>query len=725
MAERRGNNGCATPVDAEGKRSRRLGIRVKLFAAFGAVAGLTVLASAVGVVSYEDVGQTLGGITQINLPAMAESLRLAKSSAEIAAVAPALIAASDMKERAATLAALQADQQDLNRAIDALAATPGGADAVAPLKKVAGELDENLAQLAATVEQRLALRDQHVAMAKQIRDSHDKLAEALAPLVDDAGFDLATGLQTAADGLAGKQTKTHLNDLADALQAMLELRADSNLVLGLLLEAANVPSKDELTPLIDGFNAAANRTDKSLRALKSEAISGALRDPVVKLLQYGRSEKSNIFDLRRRELEAISIGEHGLAANREIGGRLEQAVSSLVTRSEEAANMAAGDTATAIEHGRVVLVSIAAMSLLVAIVIGVFYIGTSVVRRLGALRRSMALIAAGNLEAAIPQGGRDEIAEMASALVVFRDNGRAIKEAEAAAARERQRMAEQRRADLLSLAEGLEASVKSVVESVSSAAGAMRDTAGAMVGTADEAARQAAAVRDASAAASGNVQTVASATEELSATTVQIAQQVSESAKVASRAVAETQRTSATVRSLTAAAQKIGDVVEMINDIAAQTNLLALNATIEAARAGDAGKGFAVVASEVKSLAEQTGKATEEISDQIREIQDATRGAVDAIEDITQIIVRINEIATSVAAAVDQQEATTHDIARNVQQAANGTQSVSENIAGVTRSAEDTGKAADLVLAAAGELAGEADRLRGEVDRFLRGVRAR
>jgi methyl-accepting chemotaxis protein len=179
------------------------------------------------------------------------------------------------------------------------------------------------------------------------------------------------------------------------------------------------------------------------------------------------------------------------------------------------------------------------------------------------------------------------------------------------------------------------------------------------------------------------------------------------------------------MQSLTAAAQKIGDVVKLINKIASQTNLLALNATIEAARAGEAGKGFAVVATEVKLLAAQTARATAEISGQIKEIQGATRGAVVAIEDITQIIGRINEIATTVAASVEEQEATTREIARNVQEAASGTQTVSHNIAGVTSTAGETGKAANLVLTSAGELASQSDRLRDEVDRFLSGIRAR
>jgi methyl-accepting chemotaxis protein len=277
---------------------------------------------------------------------------------------------------------------------------------------------------------------------------------------------------------------------------------------------------------------------------------------------------------------------------------------------------------------------------------------------------------------------------------------------------------------LARMAEAFEANVGRLAGKLSAGAAELQATAQSMSATAATASRQASGVSAASEKATNGVQTVAAAAGELTSSIQEISRQVAQSANITGKAVADARRTDTIVRALAEGAQKIGDVVQLITGIAAQTNLLALNATIEAARAGDAGKGFAVVASEVKSLANQTARATEDISAQIAQIQSATGEAVQAIRSISTTIDEVSTIAATIATAVEGQGHATTEISRNVQQAESGTQEVSATIVSVSRATDETGAAAGQVLGAASDFSRQAEELTAQVDRFMKEVRA-
>ncbi|MEA1648894.1 methyl-accepting chemotaxis protein [Nitrospirillum sp. BR 11164] len=369
------------------------------------------------------------------------------------------------------------------------------------------------------------------------------------------------------------------------------------------------------------------------------------------------------------------------------------------------------------------------MLMLTAIVVGAgglvaYLLARSIAKPLKLMTERMGRLADGDLTVDIPLlNDRHEIGRLARALEVFKRNG--LRNAELTQAQQAEQQEKLRRQEAVeaSLADFQQRTAR-VLSNVVHASEDVRNHSSGLADMATQSRGMVEMANHASAETTGNVQMIASAAEELAAAVGEVNSQVTRSTDIAERAVAQAEQTGVTMQGLADAAQSIGNIIQVIQEIAGQTNLLALNATIEAARAGEAGKGFAVVASEVKTLASQTTKATDEIQGYITGIQQETTRAVEAIGSIATVVGDMRTIATAIASAMEQQGATTSEIARNINQAAMGTQQVSTNIVGVAGAAEQTSQSANALHTASEALRQDADALNAEITGFFARLRA-
>jgi methyl-accepting chemotaxis protein len=347
-----------------------------------------------------------------------------------------------------------------------------------------------------------------------------------------------------------------------------------------------------------------------------------------------------------------------------IGRKLDSALEGMITLNQQGADEAVKEATRVYDQSQTIVASIIVLSLLLTLILA-WALTRSIVRPISEALSVAQTIAGGNLTAHITHQGRDEPAQLLTALSTMQQNLRSTIRGISESSQQLASAAE----EMSSVMEQSTRSLQAQNDEIELAATAVTEMSAAV----DEVASNAVSTSEASRASDADSQ--------------HGHRQVSETIESIQGLVDEVMDASTQAQGLADQAQDISKVLEVIRGIAGQTNLLALNAAIEAARAGEAGRGFAVVADEVRSLAQRTQDSTQEIEQMISSIQTGTQqtvgamqnsatqaeqtlqrasGAGQALEKITAAISQINQRNLVIASAAEQQSLVAREVDRSL-----------------------------------------------------------
>ncbi len=413
------------------------GIANRLFLAFAGVAALSLLAGGIGWMVLRNVEQAQTTIVEQAMPAAVAAQEIAEAAAQIVARGPLLTNAPDQETRAAEAAVLSAAVGDLQARLDGIAASGLPSEALGDLRGVAGALAGNLERQESLVAERLVLEEK---IRAQIADGLGTVAE-LSALSDTMTSNAASGAtvlisnlyELAEDPARVEETFEALDRLVEAdlffMERMFEMRMRVA-ELGLLLNQLGRAASDAEIAEIDGRFARNMRILQRRVAGIDDPIRRSQAGKLIGALQLLTARGADVFDRRARVLALAGALSDLAGDNRALSATMRAQVEGLVESSQDLASRASAGAGRAVETGLLTLLLQTLAFVGIAGLIAWVYVRGNVIRRLSALHQVMRRLAAGDLEVAVPGGGRDELTEMSGTLQVFKDQALAKRELE-------------------------------------------------------------------------------------------------------------------------------------------------------------------------------------------------------------------------------------------------------------------------------------------------------
>ena len=398
----------------------RLRISTQLYTAFGVLVAVVVVAGMVGWYSFDRVGEAQRHVNEGSVPALVAAFGVAQQSGALAAAAPRLAASATQLELTYTAISIEENQRAFNAQMTALAAAGAGGDQeqFERIRAQGKSLVSNLAGVQDLMWEQLSLQEQHGRIRARLASLSRELAGVLVPAIDDQLFYAVTGYREL-DAAPAPRSEHFSEAEFRRYRHLAEMQADTVISFEIIGSAINVSDISLLEPLRERLEAADNRIAERFARLQPVELRHRLEPYFDRLRDLGTGPEGSI-NTRARQLELDERREQLFTQNQNVALELVRNVESLVGAARESAVAATSASEEAILTGRNLLLWLSAASAVGAALVSWLFVGRVIIRRLAWLSERMRQMADGDLEGEIMVRGQDEIADMSSALEVFR-----------------------------------------------------------------------------------------------------------------------------------------------------------------------------------------------------------------------------------------------------------------------------------------------------------------
>ena len=396
--------------------NRRFRISTLAYAGIGGAVALTVGASLVGWFSFDRVGNVQSKVNDGSVPELAASFGVAQFAGSLVAAAPRLASAATPEEFERVSSEITESYRLFELELASL--EDRSLQPFEHIRKRADSLLANIEEIEDDKVEFFELEQVLTELQAELSDVRTRLGNTLVPAIDDQLFYTLTGyrdLDQKPDPRAVYLSEGEFSQY----RYLSELQADANIATELLSNAFIATDPNSIEPLRERFEAALGRVQRNLDALEGSQFHTDIAPLFARISDLGIGAEGE-FNLVERQLRLRAHEQDLLTSNRDIALQLVADVNVLVTTAEASAGEATEEASQAILTARTLLLVIGALSVVGALLIAWLFIGRILLSRLEKLSNWMRRMADGDLEARVEIGGRDEVADMAAALEVFR-----------------------------------------------------------------------------------------------------------------------------------------------------------------------------------------------------------------------------------------------------------------------------------------------------------------